>query len=603
MSHSLFKTMHTLCKTVLMVVYTYSLRAPLRFCESLPVLYRSKMTANQQPCRRPPCDAACSNTLRCGHQCPSLCGEDCNIQICPECASKDQKQQTVEFLENTSLAEIWETEKPPPRLITLSCGHTFTVNTLDQWTKLGLCYNQRSDGWEARDGFVGIEVPACPHCRSPIYAARYTRIRKLAYQTLLDMKEAQYVLSGIKQLYASLRSLGDLENSLHDHANPMNSTSASNEKVLDVVAKQKAIIGTAPKKRPIPRRFFLRQKLVSDHGLSEAEADAWTEAIDPLLNLYHEAEKLGDRRSGSIRIFDRALERAGRTIISTSGPTTSRGAEKVTTHNAQELTAPRPSPEYSGRIRSILLTVEIRLRMSQLAQAWLSTLREWRTSSKSHKELWAYFIVFIYDTCLADTALANILSESSQLQRQQLQCQVTMGRLEVQRFRFTSQTQLRPGSSERVRVDQEKMARSIWGERRRQMNMALQQYSNAFQTLRPDDEEFLRLQFHEPRSSLGSEWGAICASVLSGSVFLEVTGEEKRDIRRAFEFGERVVFILAKNHLSFLCRRPRTLVQMSQRTPVRCHRVRWRTRRDALSGMQCTHRRSRSHHIRWCPSR
>jgi hypothetical protein len=532
-----------------MVVHTHSLRASLCLCESLPVFHSAKITVNQQPCRRPPCDKVCPNTLRCGHPCPSLCGEICDIQICPECASEDQKRQIVEFLDNATLAEIWENKKPPPRLITLTCRHTFTVDTLDRLTNLDLCYDQCSNVRKARDEHLSVEVRTCPLCRSPICVARYTRIRKLAYQDLLDRKEARYVLSGLKQLCDKLPSLGDLEATLPGHANPLHLIAASREKVLDVGIRQKEILKSASGTRPTPQRFFLHQKLVSDHGLGDLDAKAWVDTIDPLLTLDREAEMLGKRRSGSCQIFERALQyvtRARRTRTSTRWSPVSRDVEQITSRNAHELTGPRPPPEYSGRIRSILLTVEIRLMIAQLAEAWLLTLREWktssertsseRTSSDSYKELWALFIVFIYDTCLADTALANKFAESSHLQMQKIRCQIALSRSEIQRFRFTTRIQLRPGVSDEVRAEQEKEAQSIWRERRVQLDTALQQYKHAFQGLHPDDEESLRSQFYEP---IENEWEAIRISILSDSVFLEVTGEEKRDIRRAFEFGER----------------------------------------------------------------
>ena len=451
-------------------------------------------------------------------------------------------QQVIEFSENSTLADIWETEESPPRLITLSCGHAFTVNTLDHWAKLNFCYKTCPGGLEARDGLGNIDIPTCPHCRAPISVPRYSRIRKLAYQTLLDNKEAQYVLSGLKQLYVDLQSLGDLEPSLLDHVNQTHSTGAPSREILDIATRQEDILKKATGTRPIPQRFFLRPKLVSDHGLSGSEATEWVQTIGPLLNLYHEAEKLGDRPSGSIKIFERALARA---TISTNGPTKRRIAEQIATRNAQELTGPRPPRERSGRIRAILLTVEIRLRIAQLAQVWLSTLQMWSTSSDSRKDLWTRFTIFIYDTCLADTTLANTFAESERLGRQKLQCQVAMARLELKRFRFTAQTQLRSSVSDEVRADQEEEARSIWSQRQGQLAMVLQEYRSVFQTLHPDDEEFLESQFYEPISSLESEWVAIQALILSGSVFLEVTGEEKRDIRRAFQFGERGVFIPA----------------------------------------------------------
>lgn len=525
-----------------MVVYTHSLRAFLRFCESWPVFHSTELTVNQQPCRRPPCDEVCPKTLRCGHHCPSLCGEDCKIQICPECASENQRQQVVEYLENTTLSEIWENKKPPPTLITLTCGHTFTVNTLDRLTNLDLCYDQCSEGRKARDEHVRFEVPTCPLCRSPILVPRYTRIRKLAYQNTLDHKKARNVLSGLKQLYTTLQDLGDLETTLPDHANPLHLADPPRKKVQGVALRQKDILMGSSGTRPIPLRFFQHKKLVSHHGLSDLDASAWVETINPLLELYLKAESLGNQQSGSCEIFNGALDRAGRPRTSTRGLRKSRAAEQITSRNAQELMGPRPSPENSGRVRSILLTVEIRLKIAQLAQVWLSTLRDWRTSSDSYKELWELFIVFIYDTCLADTAIANTYAENSQLQRQKIQCQVAMSRLEVQRFRFTTQIRLRPGVLDEVRADQEEEAESIWRERQGQLDTALQQYRNAFQTLHPDDEEFLGSQLFEPISSLQNEWEAIRTLILSDSVFSEVTGEEKRDIRRAFEFGERSLF-------------------------------------------------------------
>lgn len=98
-------------------------------------------------CARLPCDERCENTLSCGHRCPSgtcfrqlqksyadnvwpVCGEPCNSQICPLCASDEEKSVVVDQILWRTLGDI----DPDgcildEMLITLpNCGHVFTVS-------------------------------------------------------------------------------------------------------------------------------------------------------------------------------------------------------------------------------------------------------------------------------------------------------------------------------------------------------------------------------------------------------------------------------------------------------------------------------------------
>ncbi|CAM9859601.1 unnamed protein product, partial [Hapterophycus canaliculatus] len=57
------------------------------------------------PCVRLPCDIRCERMLRCGHQCPSVCGEDCpGSEYCRECCgpSTPAMTQVVDMLEFTT---------------------------------------------------------------------------------------------------------------------------------------------------------------------------------------------------------------------------------------------------------------------------------------------------------------------------------------------------------------------------------------------------------------------------------------------------------------------------------------------------------------------
>ena len=74
-----------------------------------------------EPCDRPPCNAACTKWLSCGHRCIGLCGEKCP-HLCLECNR------------NEVLEVFFGTEEEDSQYIELEdCGHVFEVEGLDRW--------------------------------------------------------------------------------------------------------------------------------------------------------------------------------------------------------------------------------------------------------------------------------------------------------------------------------------------------------------------------------------------------------------------------------------------------------------------------------------
>ena len=83
-------------------------------------------------------------------------------------------------------------------LITLKCGHCFTVETLDGHCELSQFYEQDHDAnWVAPQipttttGFR--DPPSCPACRSPITARRYSRAVKRAELDVVERNVAGYM--------------------------------------------------------------------------------------------------------------------------------------------------------------------------------------------------------------------------------------------------------------------------------------------------------------------------------------------------------------------------------------------------------------------------
>ncbi|CAI5951159.1 unnamed protein product [Closterium sp. NIES-64] len=98
--------------------------------------------------------------LRCGHQCPSLCGEKCpSTEYCtaPKCGSKTKREYMVDLVTLETLGEVNPNENP---ILVLACGHAYTVETLDDHLGLDEVYLQSkplggADGGSSSGGTVG----------------------------------------------------------------------------------------------------------------------------------------------------------------------------------------------------------------------------------------------------------------------------------------------------------------------------------------------------------------------------------------------------------------------------------------------------------------
>ncbi|KAG8873423.1 hypothetical protein FRB97_006741, partial [Tulasnella sp. 331] len=67
-------------------------------------------------------------------------------------------------------------------LITLDCGHVFTVEKLDGICELARYYTKHDGRWQdlATPPQGSQKLPICPTCRGPINSRRYGRVFKKA---------------------------------------------------------------------------------------------------------------------------------------------------------------------------------------------------------------------------------------------------------------------------------------------------------------------------------------------------------------------------------------------------------------------------------------
>ena len=133
------------------------------------------------PCDRLPCGERCSKLLDCGHQCPSVCGEDCPTSLnCIICCTEEKKSRQVDMILFTEYQDL-DVDADP--VIFLPCGHFFSVSTLDGVMDLNSAYTQDQSGdyiGLQSLSTVGANNAKCPDCRNVIHSVkRYGRLISL----------------------------------------------------------------------------------------------------------------------------------------------------------------------------------------------------------------------------------------------------------------------------------------------------------------------------------------------------------------------------------------------------------------------------------------
>lgn len=146
------------------------------------------------PCDWVPCSKRCTLLLSCGHQCPSLCGEDCpDARYCQTCGSEDVLTTIVDLLEMKEYREITIDETP---CIFPDCGHFFTMESMDGQMSMREHYELDGNGiptgiMDAAKPFSMDEVKACSVCRGSLRnISRYGRIVRRA---MLDEATKKFI--------------------------------------------------------------------------------------------------------------------------------------------------------------------------------------------------------------------------------------------------------------------------------------------------------------------------------------------------------------------------------------------------------------------------
>lgn len=167
------------------------------------------------PCNRLPCDVRCLRILKCGHQCPGLCGESCPEPLCQRCTSKQDSR--VDLLEFKTYAEIDLDETP---IVVLGCGHFFTAESLDGL--IGMTDVYATDKVGEINGLADIsgsfagKIPQCPDCQLPVRQYVTQRYNRVINRAVMDELSKRFLINGHTELKDLEERVNVVENELGD---------------------------------------------------------------------------------------------------------------------------------------------------------------------------------------------------------------------------------------------------------------------------------------------------------------------------------------------------------------------------------------------------
>jgi hypothetical protein len=163
------------------------------------------------PCDRLPCNERCTKLLSCGHQCPSICGEECPVGYCQLCGTKTDL--FLDVFEGKIYTEIDIDESP---IVVLGCGHFFTIETLDGLVGLKDVYEVDANTGRftavIENAQLAASIPQCPSCKGPIRQYVTQRYNRLINKAVIDEMSKRFLVSGEQELHSLEEQVKTLEN-------------------------------------------------------------------------------------------------------------------------------------------------------------------------------------------------------------------------------------------------------------------------------------------------------------------------------------------------------------------------------------------------------
>ncbi|KAI0313808.1 hypothetical protein OF83DRAFT_1248643 [Amylostereum chailletii] len=522
-------------------------------------------------CSRLPCDELCENTLECGHPCPSVCGEPCQDQACPVCLPTDRKEDVVDVILGKTLAEFDpSTTDVGERLITLQCGHIFTVETLDGHCGMSAYYEIGTMG-----EFLDVKAPpityqtppSCPTCRGPINALRYGRVTKRANLDILEQNVASKMSVDLDSVSPEIEVFSsDIEVLTEDVKKIAYTEPKTKVDDFDALCTHRGTqYGTDLE--PLPPVTLSQPKMTSLHGFSHEEARKWISSAKNILKVYRKVVTVAITRGSHVKAYEAALSTLYRLELSeiAADPERACDAPEPLAMEAvnKKIGQPPHKADMRFQVEAFFLSIELRFSMAQLAQARISGLSSVSDDPMAlhHRRLWETFVQFIHDSCVRDAQKALRIADKSSASRLAARATIHILRADLEKFRYDiilergQEARQGPLSEERredfrQRVGNKKAEGTAFCEK------AMKAYLRSRPSVTLNEMREERLWFTKNCTGKAKqyldEYDQLQEHIAAGTAYTPLSFQEKQDIVKAFGFTHRGHFYNCPNGHTFV---------------------------------------------------
>ncbi|GJJ08048.1 hypothetical protein Clacol_002255 [Clathrus columnatus] len=364
------------------------------------------------------------------------------LPTCLQCLPSEKKQDICDFIMQRRLEDLdVNSEDISERIITLECGHIFTVETLDGHCSMSLYYEIDPMGQ-----FISTKIPpteyqtppVCPTCRGPISALRYGRVTKRARLDIIEQNVANTMSRSLQALNEPFEALSFLVNDKKTQAakiegGPTHTRDPSKNRAEESLQKITA---------PFSVDLLMRGAMHSLHGFSAAEAKAWENIVKDILNLYRQTEVIACTRGAHIKAYEGALSTLYRFELGANANGSSQDIETpqplAFERALEKIGQLRPKADVRYQIEAYFRLLKLRFMLSQIGFARIEalTVLNLDDDQKAHRQLWISFVDLVYRSCTADSKKALIMAQASSAPRQAARCSAYIVRSQFEHFRF-----------------------------------------------------------------------------------------------------------------------------------------------------------------------
>ena len=479
--------------------------------------------------------------------------------------SDDAKRDIVDLIMQRPISDIDTTsDDVSERLITLECGHIFTVETLDGHCSMSEYYE--IDPMTGR--YITMKAPpvkfqtppACPTCRGPITSPRYGRVTKRANLDILEQNVASNMSKRLEKHLPSIETItAGLEASETAAKAIANGDDfASEDDFVEICENRKELFGKPDEPLPVSMLRELKKR----HGFSQKEADGWKKIAKEINRVYEGIADVASARSAHVKAYEAAMT----TLFKLEMEVIARDPSKADGKTQQEaafdavnakIGQPPHKADRKYHIEAFLLSIELRLMLAQIGSARVAELP--LTSNEPdhprHRQIWVTFVEFLYESCTKDCAKAISLAGSCSAFRQEARVSMVNLRCDFEKARFDALEQRRKIQiSDKSGQDQLRMRASLGtlvSQQRAVAQEALMRARTRYLQNRPVnsrkemDEELLwfRENCSDRVEKVFDAYKDLREQVLKADVIYQsVSTREKLDIVKALGFGTQCAY-------------------------------------------------------------